>query len=315
MENTHSNHSTKLKQNFNSILKQQNQILELKVKAQNKLQESKVVYNDLIKKNNKKVLLFCLDSFFFQYKSFSMEMEHLEKFRLLLNNRLYCDYYKLNQLIADFVTQHKDELQLEETEIKSFPTYKELEPFQEYKQENIKDIHNNILFVLDSIHEKCQEKRIERDNYNSKHKVGFTISNLINTLTYEITILEQQVKLFIDYLAFFHILQKNQMKRVSAKFSEFYRDMETNLQCSTTFTIDDIQDNEETLEFDFGEEPEMNIHINVSEPEPIIVKKEPVIVKETPIVVEKVSESTDKIPTPIIVDVSNVVVEPSTNVE
>ena len=315
MENTHSNHSTKLKQNFNSILKQQNQILELKVKAQNKLQESKVVYNDLIKKNNKKVLLFCLDSFFFQYKSFSMEMEHLEKFRLLLNNRLYCDYYKLNQLIADFVTQHKDELQLEETEIKSFPTYKELEPFQEYKQENIKDIHNNILFVLDSIHEKCQEKRIERDNYNSKHKVGFTISNLINTLTYEITILEQQVKLFIDYLAFFHILQKNQMKRVSAKFSEFYRDMETNLQCSTTFTIDDIQDNEETLEFDFGEEPEMNININVSEPEPRIEKKEPVIVKETTIVVEKVSESTDKIPTPIIVDVSNVVVEPSTNVE
>ena len=122
----------KLKHNFQSLLKLQKNITDVRTTAHKKLQESKQVYNDLSKKNNKKVLLFCLDAFFFQYKTFTLEMEHLDKFRALLNNRVYCDYYKLNQLIVEFIQKNKAELDIEETQTKSFPTYKELEPFQQY---------------------------------------------------------------------------------------------------------------------------------------------------------------------------------------
>jgi hypothetical protein len=247
MDETHIVNINKLKHNFQSLLKLQKNITDVRATAHKKLQECKQVYNDLSKKNNKKVLLFCLDAFFFQYKTFTLEMEHLDKFRALLNNRVYCDYYKLNQLIVEFIKKNKAELDIEETETKSFPVYKELEPFQEYKPEDIRDIHNNILFLLNNLYNKCQEKYKERDSYNEKHQVGFTISNLINTLTYEINILLQQIRLYIDYLAFFHISQKKQMKRLSMKFSEFYDDMEANLQCTTTYTIDDIEEVDDTL--------------------------------------------------------------------
>jgi hypothetical protein len=247
MDETHIVNINKLKHNFQSLLKLQKNITEVRTTAHKKLQECKQVYNDLSKKNNKKVLLFCLDAFFFQYKTFTLEMEHLDKFRALLNNRVYCDYYKLNQLIVEFITKNKAELDIEETETKSFPIYKELEPFQQYKPEDIRDIHNNILFLLNNLYNKCQEKYRERDSYNEKHQVGFTISNLINTLTYEINILLQQIRLYIDYLAFFHISQKKQMKRLSMKFSEFYDDMEANLQCTVTYTIDDIEEVDDTL--------------------------------------------------------------------
>ena len=247
MDETHIVNINKLKHNFQSLLKLQKNITDVRTTAHKKLQECKQVYNDLSKKNNKKVLLFCLDAFFFQYKTFTLEMEHLDKFRALLNNRVYCDYYKLNQLIVEFIKKNKAELDIEETETKSFPIYKELEPFQQYKPEDIRDIHNNILFLLNNLYNKCQEKYRERDSYNEKHQVGFTISNLINTLTYEINILLQQIRLYIDYLAFFHISQKKQMKRLSMKFSEFYDDMEANLQCTVTYTIDDIEEVDDTL--------------------------------------------------------------------
>ena len=189
----------------------------------------------------------------FSIQDFTLEMEHLDKFRALLNNRVYCDYYKLNQLIVEFIQKNKAELDIEETQTKSFPAYKELEPFQQYKPEDIRDIHENILFLLNNLYNKCQDKYKERDAYNDKHQVGFTISNLINTLTYEINILLQQIRLYIDYLAFFHISQKKQMKRLSMKFSEFYDDMEANLQCTTTYTIDDIEEVDDTLSSTYEE--------------------------------------------------------------
>ena len=103
MDETHIVNINKIKHNFQSLLKLQKNITEVRTTAHKKLQECKQVYNDLSKKNNKKVLLFCLEAFFFQYKTFTLEMEHLDKFRALLNNRVYCDYYKLNQLIVEFI--------------------------------------------------------------------------------------------------------------------------------------------------------------------------------------------------------------------
>jgi len=242
MEDKHITNITKLTQNFISLIKIQVKTTNLREKAYNKLQECKALYNNLSKKNNKKVLLFCLDAFFFQYKTFTIEMENLDKFRSLMNNRLYCDYYKLYNLILTYVNKNKDELCIEHTAPKSLPIYKELEPFEQYKIEDIKEVHNNIIILLNSLYLIYNNKCKERDQYNEKHHVGFTISNLLNTLTYESNVLLQQICLYVDYLAFFHISHKKQMKRLTCKYSDFYNDMEENLQCTNTYTIEDIDD-------------------------------------------------------------------------
>ena len=73
MDETHIVNINKLKHNFQSLLKLQKNITDVRTTAHKKLQECKQVYNDLSKKNNKKVLLFCLDAFFFQYKTLPLK--------------------------------------------------------------------------------------------------------------------------------------------------------------------------------------------------------------------------------------------------
>ena len=63
----------KLKQNFKNIMKLSTDISKIKLKVNNKLETMKELYNNIVKFNNTKIFLFCLDSFHFQYKNFVIE--------------------------------------------------------------------------------------------------------------------------------------------------------------------------------------------------------------------------------------------------
>jgi len=195
-----------------------------------------------MKQNTKKVMLFCLDAFFFQYKSFMLEIENIEKFRVLLNNRMYCDYYKLYTLIVQYFKDHSVEIENDDLNAKTFPVYKELEPSQEYKLEDVKGIHASILYLINTLHTKCEGQRNTISGYSDDSKIGYSISNFLNTLQYENLILQEQTNLFLNYLAFFHISQKKQLKRVLSKLEDFSNEMDNNLHNNMSFSIDDIED-------------------------------------------------------------------------
>ena len=142
----------KLRNNFENIITLKREIAKVKQVVSEKLTQLKTVYNELIKNNNKKIFLFCLDSFYFQYKTFSMEMEHIDRYRALLNNRMYCDYYKLYNIIIAHIKENRAEIDITELEIKTYPPYKDLEPFQEYKLEDIREIHSNILLLINKLY-------------------------------------------------------------------------------------------------------------------------------------------------------------------
>ena len=55
MEDKHITNINKLTQHFSSLIKLQAKTTNLREKSYNKLQECKSLYNDLSKKNNKKV--------------------------------------------------------------------------------------------------------------------------------------------------------------------------------------------------------------------------------------------------------------------
>jgi hypothetical protein len=152
----HAFHIEKLKTHFNNIITLKQEVSKIKIIVSNKLSDLKKVYNDLTKTNCKKTLLFCLDSFYFQYKTFTLEMEHIDRFRALMNNRMYCDYYKLYNIILDFIKENKTDLEIDEQIVKTYPVYKDLEPFQEYKVEDIKDLHSNILILINQLYLKTE---------------------------------------------------------------------------------------------------------------------------------------------------------------
>jgi len=246
--NIHNIHVEKLKTDFSNIIALKTEIVKTKVLVGEKLQHLKTIYGELLKTNSKKIFLFCLDSFYFQYKTFAIEMDNIDRFRILMNNRMYCDYYKLYNIV---LTSIKDagEIVLDENEIKSFPAYKDLEPFQEYKIDDIKDIHDNILLLINKLHAQSTSKKYNIDHYNEKHRIGFSISNFINTLEYENRLMNEQISLYINYLSFFHISQKKQIQRLFSRIQEFHKEVNDNINVNQTFSIDDIKEEQKLNRF------------------------------------------------------------------
>jgi len=256
----------KLKTSFDNIITLKKEISKVKKVVTEKLNELKVVYNDLIKSNGKKIFLFCLDSFYFQYKTFAMEMEHIDRFRALMNNRMYCDYYKLYGIILAYIKENREDLDVDELELKTYPTYKDLEPFQEYKIDDIKDIHSNILLLINKLYLKSSVRSDDIEHYNEHHKVGFSISNFLNTLDYENRLLREQTTLYVNYISFFHISQKKQLNRLYTRMQDFYKEVDNNININRTFSINDIGDEDRLHRFYIvGENVEINNILEDSE--------------------------------------------------
>jgi len=246
--NVHNMHIEKLKNDFDNIVSLKIEIARTKKQVGEKLQHLKDIYGELLKSNTKKIFLFCLDSFYFQYKTFAIEMDNIDRFRILMNNRMYCDYYKLYNIVSNTIKENS-EIALAENEIKSFPAYKDLEPFQEYKIEDIKEIHENILLLINKLHLFSSSKKYNIDHYNEKHRIGFSISNFINTLEYENRLTNEQIELYINYLSFFHISQKKQIQRLFLRISEFHKEINDNINVNQTFSIDDIKEEQKLNRF------------------------------------------------------------------
>ena len=258
MSQDHAYHIEKLKIDFDNIISLKKEIAKVKNIINDKLSLLKVQYNELIKVNQKKIILFCLDSFYFQYKTFVMELEHIDKYRSLMNNRMYCDYYKLYNIIINFIKDNKTDLELTDIDVKSYTIYKDLEPFQEYKLEDIRDIHANILLLLNKLYNQSTSKSDKIDNYNDNHRVGYSISNFLNTLGYENRILQEQITLYINYLSFFQISEKKHLNRLFLKIQEFNKEIEESINTNITFSINDIKQEERVVRFVSDEEVEVN---------------------------------------------------------
>ena len=241
MSNTYIFQNEKLKNSFKNIISIKKEIGHTKNNVTNKLNQLKQLHSELIKDNNKHIFLFCLDSFYYQYKIFAMEFEHIKKLRSILNNRMYCDYYKLHNIIIKFCKEHIPE---ETINVQTFPVYKDLEPFQEYRIEDIVLLHDSILQLINTLYTETQTKEDAILHYNDNHKVGFSISNFLNTLSHENRILQEQITLFINYISFFHISQQKQLKKLHIRVGEFYKEVDENINMNYTFSIDDISNDD-----------------------------------------------------------------------
>lgn len=263
MSNTLSHNLEKLKSTFHNILLLRNDVVKTKAQISNKITQLKTIYGELSKNTTKKALLFSLDSFFFQYKLFSVELENIDRFRILLNNRTYCDYYKLYTLIINYIKDNCDDLQADSLEFRTFPVYKDLEPFQEYNLDDIKNIHNDIMKYINYLYD-CYEMNQEKiQNYNTKTRIGFSISNLLNTLEHENIMLKQQMTLYINYLSFFHISQTKHLKSLLNRLKNFDEEIEENINGNHAYSVDDVEEAEPLRKFEYNEYDEIPTTVNL----------------------------------------------------
>jgi hypothetical protein len=182
------------------------------------------MYSEFVENNRQNLFVFGLDSFQFQSKLIDIEYEDMKRLFLAINNRMYCEYYKLYKIIAEYV---KENIQDKKTQdlikiTNVFPVYKDLEPYKQYKFEMIQEIHENIMLLLYDINEFIINKENELQIHKKKQEIGLNINNFVTTFNYNIIMIKEKCMLFISYIEFFHNLHTKYLQRFAMKMNLMY---------------------------------------------------------------------------------------------
>lgn len=204
-----------LKREF-SIVKENIHTIHLNsASIKTKIEKLRTIYSQMVSENSsKKIFLFCLESFNFQIKSFSVDNENLNKSLLLISNRVYCDYYKLFKLIKSLFEEYKYSTP---KEIVEPPVYDILNPFFEYSVETISKMHGDVTLMLETLIDYYNNNCDNIQAYNCKSQTGICITNFIKTLEYDNSVLKDQINLYLSYMDFFKNTQIKHLMKLLCK--------------------------------------------------------------------------------------------------
>jgi len=229
-----------LKSAFKKIIELDTDLFAKQKTIEHELEKLKQTHNGLIKENNKKIFIFCLDSFYFQYRILHQEMEDLSRFIIILNNRMYGEYYKLYNIIVQQLNERNILLQ-SIIQHKKYPVYKDLEQLKKYSIEDISEIHDSILTIINELYIYYSSKQKMVKEYSHTSNINMTITNFIHTLEYENTLIREQLHLYVSYIDFFHSTQKRYLEKLSKRMCNFQKDVSENIiNYSNTSFIENI---------------------------------------------------------------------------
>jgi hypothetical protein len=192
---------TSLKNDFNNITVIRNKIIRVFEILNNKMDKMKVIYSDFIKNSKTDLFIFGLDSFHFQSKLIDLEHDDMRRMFLAINNRMYCEYFKLYKIVVSYISENvSDKKIIEIIKGNNFPVYKDLEPFKDYKFEKIMEIHDNILILLTSIISIINDRENQLTLHKNNQLIGLNIDNFVNSFNYEIIIMKEKINLFLTYI-------------------------------------------------------------------------------------------------------------------
>ena len=208
-----------VKIDFNKIKDIRNNVALCFNALEHKLTKLKATTNEFIKNNRNNIFIFGLDSFQFQSKLIDYEYNDMKNFYLALNNRMYCEYYKLYKIILKYAedvigpNKNIEILKFNNT----FPIYKDLEPLKQYNFNTIEEIHKTIVSLLNYLNEHILFKETQLQLFQKKQKSGLNINNFVNTFDFDVVVIKQKCLLFLSYLDFFHTIHTKHFKRFSKK--------------------------------------------------------------------------------------------------
>lgn len=215
---------SELKNEFVKIIDQIGKIQTIKMSAHLKISRFKTIYDEMIQLNNaKKHFLVCLEALHFQYKMFVAEQESLTKTMALLVNRVYRDYYHYYNAIVKELAKYEISQPVVE---KQHLVYKDTEPNAEFQAEDIALVFDNIVALLNSISLKYNENETVIQQYKTRSTTGIFIGNLINTLEYDNSVLDDHAKLFFKSVEFTIRTQSAYFAKLLKRFQSAVEDID-----------------------------------------------------------------------------------------
>ena len=212
-----------------SIIKENIRIIsENSTSIKSKIEKLKRVYSEMISSNcHRKIFLFCLESFNFQIKSFSVDTENIRNSLLLIINRIYCDYYKLLNLIIGMFNESKNTLP---STIKERPAYDNLNPLFEYRHSDVFDVHDDVCMLIEKVIGMYNTNQSIIDSYTSKSQTGICILNFIKTLEYDNSVLKDKIQLYLNYMDFFKNTQIKHLGKLVRKMESLKTEIDDEIE-------------------------------------------------------------------------------------
>ena len=220
-----------LKSEFNNIITIRNTVKSVFDVLQVRINRLKVFYSDLIKNSKAQMFVFGLDSFNFQGKLIDIEYDDMKRLFIAINNRMYCEYFKLNKIIIEYILKSvEDKKVIDIVKVDNYPIYKDLEPFKDYEFEITHDIHQNILNLLGILLSVLNTKETELSAHRAKQNIGLNINNFTTTFAFNNTVLREKILMFMSYIEFFHSLHTKYLKRFSNKIQLMHTHIDTDIK-------------------------------------------------------------------------------------
>ena len=224
-----------------------NEIKEIRLKIKNKIKKIEEIkgviktnYINYIKGENKEY--FGLDSFHFQNKVMELEHENMLKLYHFIDNRIYGDYYKLFILMTEFFNHHLNEKQMDRIKelknIKSYPIYKDLEPFRLYEFDLIDNIHQDIILIINAIKDIYQENIMIIKEYKKQLRLGMNIDNYIINQQFINNNLMMRNNLYENYLNVYHGYHNDLLCKYYEKLQLFFNQINHHIISDQNSSID-----------------------------------------------------------------------------
>ena len=225
-----------LKNEFSEILFLKRENSQLFEKSYDKIKKLKEWYNNYVKENHDHLFIFGLDSFHYQGKIIDTEYDDMKRLYQSITNRMYCEYYKLYQIIVEYTEKVVKDKKVSDVVASNnnFPKYMDLEPYRQYGTETISQLHDIIVLLFSSIKGVIDKKHEELDMHRAKNKIGINIDNFIQTFHFEIMIMEQKLSLFLSYMEFFHKMTMKYLKRFTSKMNLFSSQIDHDIRLEPT---------------------------------------------------------------------------------
>jgi hypothetical protein len=254
------NRISKLKIDFNNITSIRNNVKSVFDILQLRINKLKLFYSEFIKNNKNKLFVFGLDSFHFQSKLIDVEYDDMKRLFLAINNRMYCEYFKLYKIITEYVYENINDKKITEIiKVNNFPVYKDLEPFKEYSFETTTEIHENILVIVNSIISNLNTRENELNLHRGKQAIGLNIDNFITSYNFELTVIKEKISMFLTYIEFFHNLHTKHLKRFSNKIQLMYTHINTDIRFDENIEMN--KDKKQDLTSDLSSNNEINLTV------------------------------------------------------
>ena len=260
------NRISKLKTDFNNITIIRNNVKNVFDILQLRINKLKMFYSEFIKNNKNKLFVFGLDSFHFQSKLIDVEYDDMKRLFLAINNRMYCEYFKLYKITTEYIYENINDKKITEIiKVNNFPVYKDLEPFKEYSFEITTEIHENILVIVNSIISNLNTRENELNIHRGKQAIGLNIDNFITTYNFELTVIKEKISMFLTYIEFFHKLHTKHLKRFSNKIQLMYTHISTDIRFDETIEINKDKKKEMIEDFTSEQSPTNEIKLIIEE--------------------------------------------------